>query len=362
MSKKITIPAVKFQDMVARSVKGASENKLLPITSMMCIEMKNNVLTLTTTDTANTLKVRADKIQGDDMYAVVPVSKFSALISRISSDSVTLEMTDKLIVHANGRYEIDLCVDEDGVVQFPEYSFTKEGEGQIINLTSVKNILDINKPCLAKTVDTPALCGYFLGKRVITSDADCICFNDMDVLGGEYLLSAEMMDMLSLFKQEKINWWYKDGAFLFESEDMVLYGVEYDGKEEYPVDAVSQYLEVEFPSHCKLSKIAIQDVISRLAIFIEPYDKGGAYFTFTKDGIQVASKKNSSNELIPYQQSESFAPFHCCANINMLKSLVDSCPEESVELYYGDEDCFKFTAGKVTQVMALMVDEETANG
>lgn len=182
MSKKITIPAVKFQDMVARSVKGASENKLLPITSMMCIEMKNNVLTLTTTDTANTLKVRADKIQGDDMYAVVPVSKFSALISRISSDSVTLEMTDKLIVHANGRYEIDLCVDEDGVVQFPEYSFTKEGEGQIINLTSVKNILDINKPCLAKTVDTPALCGYFLGKRVITSDADSICFNDMDVL------------------------------------------------------------------------------------------------------------------------------------------------------------------------------------
>ena len=113
MSKKITIPAVKFQDMVARSVKGASENKLLPITSMMCIEMKNNVLTLTTTDTANTLKVRADKIQGEDMYAVVPVSKFAALISRISSDSVTLEMTDKLIVHANGRYEIDLCVDED---------------------------------------------------------------------------------------------------------------------------------------------------------------------------------------------------------------------------------------------------------
>ena len=109
-------------------------------------------------------------------------------------------------------------------------------------------------------------------------------------------------------------------------------------------------------------KIAIQDVSTRLAIFIEPYDKGGAYFTFTKDGIQVASKKNSSNEMIPYQQSESFAPFHCCANINMLKSLVDSCPEESVELYYGDEDCFKFTAGKVTQVMALMVDEETSNG
>lgn len=362
MSKKVTIPTVKFQDMVSRAVRGASENKLLPITSMMCIEMKNNVLTLTTTDTANTLKVRADKIQGEDMYAVVPVAKFSTLISRVSSDSVTLEMTDKLIVHANGKYEIDLCVDEDGVVQFPEYQFEKEGEGKIINLSSIKNIIDINKPTLAKTVDTPALCGYFVGKRVITSDADSITFNDMDVMDGEYLLSAEMMDMLSLFKQEKITWWYSNGAFLFETDDMVLYGVEYDGKEEYPADAVSQYLEVDFPSHCKLSKISIQDVLSRLAIFVEPYDKNGAYFTFTADGLQVSSKKNSSNETIVYQQSDNFAPFHCCANITMLKNLVDACPDESMELYYGDEDCFKFTAGKVTQVMALMVDEGAANG
>ena len=362
MSKKFTVPAVKFQDMVARSVKGASENKLLPITSMMCIEMKDNVLTLTTTDTANTLKVRADKIQGEDMYAVVPVAKFAALISRISCDSVTLEMTDKLIVHANGRYEIDLCVDEDGVVQFPEYHFEKNGEGQIVNLSSIKNLISTNKPFLAKTLDNPNLCGYYLGEKVITTDADCVCFNDMNVLGGEYLISAEMMDMLSMFKQEKITWWYTNGAFLFETEDTVLYGVEYDGKDTYPADAVSQYLEVAFPSRCRLAKIALQDVLSRLVIFVEPFDKGGAYFTFTKEGVQVTSMNKSSTEVIPYQQSEDFAPFHCLVNTVMLKSMVDSCPDESLELCYGDEDCFKFTSGKVVQVMALMVNDGADNG
>ena len=59
---KMVIPTGKFQDMVARASKGASENKLLPITSMMAIELKDNVLTLTTTDTANYLKVKADKV------------------------------------------------------------------------------------------------------------------------------------------------------------------------------------------------------------------------------------------------------------------------------------------------------------
>lgn len=362
MSKKFTIPTVKFQDMVARSVKGASENKLLPITSMMCIEMKDNVLTLTTTDTANTLKVRADKVQGEDMYAVIPVSRFATLISRVNSDSIKVELTDKLIIHANGRYEIDLCVDEDGVVQFPEYSFTKNGEGKVLNLTSVKNILDINKACVAKTMDNPCLCGYYLGERVITTNEDTICFNDMNVLEGEYLMSSEMMELLSLCKQEKITWWYANGAFLFETDDMVLYGVEYDGKDEFPAEAVSEYLEVNFPSKCKLSKMLLQDALSRLDAFIEPFDQNGAYFTFTKDGVQIFSKKSSFDEVVPYQESEGFQPFRCCVDIVMFKNLVNSAPEETIYVHYGDQDCLKFTAGKVTQVMALLEDSGESNG
>ncbi len=363
MSKQFTIPTVKFQDMVARAVKGASENKLLPITSMMCLEMAGNVLTLTTTDTANTLQVKADKVQGDDMYAVVPISRFAALVGKTSSDSIKVEMTDSgLVIHGNGRYEIDLCVDEDGIVQFPTFQFDKEGDGEIINLSSIKNILDINKACVAKTMDSPYLCGYYLGDKVITTNEDTICFNDMNVLGGDYLISAEMMELLSLFKTEKIKWWYKGGAFLFETDDTVLYGVEYDGKDEYPKDALVEYLDVTFPSHCKLSKIALQDVIGRLTIFIEPFDKNSAHFTFTQDGLKVSSKNNSSDETIPYQESTEFSPFRCCVDIGMFKNLVDSCPEEFMEMWYGDDDCLKFTAGKVTQVMALMVDEGTDNG
>ena len=356
---KITIPAVKFQDMVARATKGASENKLLPITSMMCIEMKNNVLTLTTTDTANTLIVRSDKIEGDDMYAVVPVKQFSGLISKTTSDTIKLVLKGSdLEVHGNGVHRISLPVDEDGVVQFPRFSFDKEGDGQIINLSSIKDVLSINKASVAKTIDNPCLCSYYLGQQVISTDEQTICFNDMQLTDEDYLISPEMMELLSLAKQEKITWWYKDGFFLFETDDMILHGAEHDGKELFPAQEILGYLDTEFASRCRLPKIGIQGLIDRLALFIEPYDKNGAYLTFTKEGEKINSKKSNSDETITYIESNNFAPFRCCVDIPMLKGLIDANPGESIDIWYGNEACIKMTSGKVTQVIALLEDDE----
>lgn len=361
---KIKIPTVKFQDMVSRATKGASENKLLPITSMICIQLKDNVLSLTTTDTANTLTVKASKVEGDDMYVVVPVKQFSTLIARSDCDSLNIDVEEgKLHIHGNGDHYITIPVDEDGEIRFPEYSFDKEGDGSIINLTSVKNILDINKASVADTIDAPCLCGYYVGDMVITTNEQTICINKMDVMNGEYLISPEMMELLSLSKQEKITWWYKDGFFLFETDDMVLYGAEHDEKDRYPVEDIKAYLDVEFTSHCRLPKIALQGLIDRLNGFIQPYDKNGANLTFTKEGVRITSKNGSSDEVIPYTESVEFAPFICCVDIPLFKSLIDANPDETVDLWYGNDSCIKMTSGKVTQVLALLEDEDiSGNG
>ena len=356
--KQMKIATEKFQDMVARASKGASENKLLPITSLMAFELKDNVLTLTTTDTANTLKVISDKVEGDDMYAVVPVDLFSKLIAKTTSESITIKLTDSsLEVNGNGTYNIPLAMDEDGLVQFPEYKFEKKGDPEVVNLTSVKNILNINKAAVAKTIDTPCLCGYYIGKRVISTDEQVICFNDFQLLKEDVLISPEMMELLSLNTEEKINCYYSDGYFLFETPNIVLYGAEHDGKDLFPVEEITGYLDEEFRSMCKLPKILLQNVIDRLSLFIEPYDKNGAYFTFTKEGVKVTSKKSSSVEVIAYQESKDFAPFICCVDIPMLKAQIDANPGEAIELWYGHDSAIKMTSGKVTQVIALLEDD-----
>lgn len=356
---KMTISTEKFQDMVARASKGASENKLLPITSMMAFELKDNVLTLTTTDTANYLKVVADKIEGDDMYAVVNVDLFSKLIAKMTSESITITLTDNsLQVRGNGTYSLPLEMDEDGLVQYPSYTFEKKGEPEVIHLTSIKSILSINKAAVAKSMETPCLCGYYAGERVITTDGDAICFNDMKLFKNPALISQEMINLLSLNTEEKINCWRDGDNFLFETPNIVIYGCSHDGMDLYPVEEITSYLDTNFGSMCKLPKILLQNVLDRLALFIEPYDKNGAYFTFTKEGVKVHSKKSSSVELIAYQESKDFSPFVCCIDIPLLREQVDSNPGESIELWYGQDAAIKLTSGKVTQVISLLEDEE----
>ena len=356
--KKMTIPTGKFQDMVSRASKGASENKLIAITSMICIELKNNVLTLTTTDTANYLKVIADKVEGDDMYAVVNVDIFSKLIAKMTSESITISMTDNsLEVKGNGTYNISLETDEDGPVQYPTYKFDKKGEPEVIHLTSIKNIISTNKAAVAKSFDTPCLCGYYMGDRIITTDSDVICFNDMKIFKDPALISPEMMSLLSLNTEEKINCYRDKDAFLFETPNIVIYGVAHDGIEQFPVEEIQSYLDEEFGSMCKLPKMVMQNVVDRLSLFIDQYDNNGAYFTFTNEGVRVQSKKSSSVELIPYQESKDFSPFMCCVDIPLLRDQIDANPGEFIELWYGHDAAIKMTSGKVTQVISLLEDE-----
>ena len=356
--KTMTIPTSKFQDMVSRASKGASENKLIAITSMICIELKDNVLTLTTTDTANYLKVIADKVEGDDMYAVVNVDLFSKLIAKMTSESITIKMTENsLEVKGNGTYNIPLETDEDGPVQYPAYKFEKKGEPETIHLTSIKNIIAINKAAVAKSFDTPCLCGYYMGDRIITTDGDVICFNDMKIFKDAALISPEMMSLLSLNTEEKINCYRDKDAFLFETPNIVIYGVAHDGIEQFPVEEIQTYLDEEFSSMCKLPKMLMQNVVDRLSLFIDQYDNNGAYFTFTKEGVKVQSKKSSSVELIAYQESKDFSPFVCCVDIPLLREQIDANPGESIELWYGHEAAIKMTSGKVTQVISLLEDE-----
>ncbi|HPP75825.1 MAG TPA: hypothetical protein PLU88_11950 [Armatimonadota bacterium] len=356
---KFTIPTVKFQEMVTKASKGASGNKLLPITGMMAIELKNNVLMLTTTDAANFLKVRADKIQGDDFYAVVPEEVFTKLISKLTSENVILTLKENSVeVKGDGVYNIPLPMDEDGPVKFPEYKFKKSGEPGVLSLGAVKAVLAVNKAAVAKTIDTPCLSGYYVDDIVITTNENVICFNELKLLDDQpTLISSDMMELLALNTQENIKY-YRDGSnLLFETDDVIVFGPQHDGINMFPVQEVKGYLNEQFQSVCKLPKLLLQNVIDRLSLFIEPYDKNGAYFNFTKDGLKVTSKKSSSVEVISYQESQNFEPFICCVDIPLFKSQIDAIPGEVVELWYGHPAAIKIVSGKVTQVIALLEDE-----
>lgn len=364
---KITLKTNEFQKMVAKAVKGASNNKLLPITSMMLIvknESTNGKITLITTDTNNTLEVVGEAYTGEDFYCVVPVDIFSKLISKLTCDKVTLEVVDETLkVTGNGTYKISLPVDEDGLVQFPEFGCLDAGtyKPHNIKLTTIKAILAVNKSALSTSAEGDCYCGYYMSDKVITSDENVICFNMLKVCDSPMLISREMLDLVSLSDNEDITFVTDNHNISFISDSVTVTGPLHSGIEEFPVEDMCDYLDKAFPSECTIVKSALQSVIDRLALFIEPYDKNGAYFIFGKEGVTVKSKKSSIEELVRYSDSKDFWPFQCCVDVPMLKSQLDSIPTDTVKLAFGDDDAIKLSSGNIVSVIALFEDEELTN-
>ena len=356
---KLKLKTLKLQEMVSKAVKGASNNKMIPITGLMAIVLKKGVLTLITTDATNTLKVMEKNIEGDDFYVVVQADIFSKLIAKTTTETITLTLKENsLEVKGNGTYNIELPLDEEGqLITFPEYKFDESVEKKVINLSTVKVLLNANKAAIAETMEIPCLTGYYFDDKVITTDTFKVCSNDIKVFDDKVLLPSEMVELLAIMDEEKINVQVSGNKILFTTNNVTVYGTQLDGIEDYPAEAIQAYLETEFTSMCKLPKSALLNVLDRLSLFVSTYDKNGVYLTFNNEGVLFSSKKSNGTELIKYQGSENFQPFTCCADIELLESQISAQDGEVVELWYGHEKAIKMTSGKITQIVALLEDD-----
>lgn len=353
----------RMKEAVNKAIKGAGFNNLIPITSMIGIKLSDGKLRLLTTDMTNTLCIIIDKVAGDDMDITVDADKFGKLIAKTTSEDIDLSVKDDvLFVKANGTYKIPLISDEEGLVTFPALSETK-GKTTNVKLTSIMQAYNINKSALAKTLENPALTGYYCGDMVISTDANVITFNDFKMFEQDepLLISPQLMQLLTLNKQEDIKLIADKTLLTFIADDMVVQGAVMEGIEDFPADDVKAYLDEAFTSSCKVPKDLLLATLDRLALFIEPYDKNGAYFTFGRKGINIHSKKDASTEVINYVESKDFEPFVCCVDIPMLKEQLQANPDDTVKICYGNENALKIESGKVTQVIALLEDEDLAN-
>lgn len=353
----------RMKEAVNKAIKGAGFNNLIPITSMIGIKLSDGKLRLLTTDMTNTLCIIIDKVAGDDMDITVDADKFGKLIAKTTSEDIDLSVKDDILfVKANGTYKIPLISDEEGLVTFPSLTETK-GKSSIVKLTSIMQAYNINKSALAKTLENPALTGYYCGDMVISTDANVITFNDFKMFEQDepLLISPQLMQLLTLNKQEDIELIANNTLLTFITDDMVVQGPAMEGIEDFPADDVKAYLDEAFTSSCKVPKDLLLATLDRLALFIEPYDKNGAYFTFGRKCINIHSKKNASTEVINYVESKDFQSFICCVDIPMLKEQLQSNPDDTVKIWYGNENALKIESGKVTQVIALLEDEDLDN-
>lgn len=357
---KLSTKTVVLQEMVSRSIKGAGQNKLIPLTSLMAIRLKDAQLTLITTDASNTLYITQDKVDGDDFYCVVQAEQFAKLIAKMTSENVTLTLDNSgLTVKGNGVYKLDLPLDENGnTIQYPDPAAEFEVNGELteINLSTIKTILATNKAALAVTMEEPVYTGYYVGDKVVSTDGYKICGLNVKLFDEPVLIAPETMNLLDVMTEEKIGAYVQDDIIEFITKDCVIYGHLMEGLDNFAIEPISGLLEEEFASVCKINKADLLALLDRIALFVGIYDNRAIRLTFTETGVDVSSKQSNGVETIVYMDSKNFKPYTCQLDIGLLLQQVKASRADVLELHYGNERSIKFVDGNVTQVVALLTE------
>jgi len=364
---QLKIKAESLKEMVSRAVKGVSNNKLIPITSLMAISLKKGQLILTTTDATNYLYIRKNKVEGNDFYVVVPVEVFSKLVMKMTCEVIELELKNNCLeVRGNGKYSIELPLDENGeLIQYPDpmKNIKLPKTSVEISSSTALTILNSVKPALATTLEIPCYTGYYVGDRVVSTDTYKIASLNCKLLEEPKLISSEMMNLLAVFTTEKINLYIdknKADIIVFYTDDCVVYGTVMEGIEDFAIDAISALVDTEFESRCKIGKSSLLQLLERLSLFVGLYDKNAINLTFTENGLQVSSKASSGVEILPYLESDNFKDFVCSVDIEMLSSQIKGQVSDTVEMFYGLDNALKMVDGDITQIVALIEDVNEA--
>lgn len=357
---ELKIKTTELQEMVGKAIHCVSNNKLIPLTSLMNIKVEDNILTITTTDATNYFYTsKLDKVDCDNFEVSVLADVFTKLVQKTTAEDTIITIEGTIMkIKGNGSYTMELPLDDGNPIKFPK-KLTDDfrNEAGEIKLSTVKNIIGVNKASLAVNMDTPILTYYYCGESVITSDRKLICKNAINTFENPMIISPALMDLLSVLTDETISVSVTDDNVLFVTGTDKVFAPIAEGVETFPVNAINTLVNQDFKSMCKVSRQALLSVIDRLSLFVAPYDKNAIYLTFTQEGVMLSSKKSSGQELIPYISSVSFEPYTCCINIEKLKSQVASQDSQEVELYYGSEVAVKLVNANVTQIVALIQDD-----
>lgn len=359
----LKIKTTKLQEMLTRATKGVGNNKLNPLTTLLAIELKDSKLTITTTDGTNYLYITED-IEGDDFYVCLPAEKFPKLIARLTCENVTLDLKGNYLeVKGNGNYQIEWQLDENGqMVKFPNPLSDFDFSNKIgnISLPTVKTILSAIRPALATSVSRPQYTNYFIGKTpignvVMATDTYKISGLQTDIFTDDVsrLIAADTMDLLDTMIDDNIEIFSNDNRIVFRAEHGLVHGYTPDGISQWNSEAISNYLQKEYPSHCKIAKAELLQALDRISLFVDYLDNNIIDLHFADDQLTLSSKKSNGCETIEYAEKDKVEDASGIVSLERFITQIKAQTTDVVDVRFGDGKSIKMVDDRIILVVAL---------
>lgn len=356
-----------FKGLLDKAIKGCSFNKMIPITGLLSIEAKNGVLTLFTTDKINYLRV-SEKIKEDveDFVVVVDARLFTDLINKTTSEYISMELNkESLYVEGNGSYFFEIPVDENGeMIKFPDLNDIREnGEAIEIDMKKFRDKLLMSRAALPLTLEAREMNNYYLKDKIITSDVFKVtCLDNLPELKDSTLFfSREFGDLIIAMDYPKAKILVADNKIQLFNDNFVLLGEVGDMFDKYPIEGIQSYIASDFKHDVVINRKDIMEILERITLFVSVFDRSTIRANFTKDGIEITSKKKNGKEFLSYVEAklpEDFKQMDSIIDVEYLKSQLDVQSVEKVTVHFGNDSAIKITSPEVIQIIALSEEEE----
>lgn len=355
----VNLKTTQLQSMVSKAIKGCSNNKMMPMTSIMAIQLKDGKLTLITTDMTNYLYVSGDVSAEDDFYATVRADIMAKFIASLTSENVTFEMTDKYLeVKGNGEYKIDLVLEDDGkMVEFPEFEPCGKKIGDVA-MSTIQTILTTLKPALSKDVVTPCYTNYFVGDSIIATNMNIInmmAVKLFDKADKPLFISTELMDLIGLCTSDTVEVQNDNDILDIISDHIQIHSTLFEYTSQYQTDDINGVIDFEYPSKCEIKKNALLQTLDRIMLFIDDeYSDGIANLKFDKNGLTIESTLSNGSETIEYMSSEHKEDLECSISAISFREQVKAFVTDNITICYGREESIKLVDGNIMSCIGLV--------
>ena len=353
---KVIIETMKLQALVAKAVKGAGFNKLLPITGMIGITIEDG-MHLYTTDGSNYLCVYDNSIEGDSFDVTVDAEMFYNLVAKLTSNEVTLEVVDDvLIISGNGKYKLALQLNDSGEkLVFPK-NLVDESDDVIeilgaLSLNTINVMLSSIKPSLSTTAGT-IYNNYYVGDCIIGTDRDMLCKYDGEKF-DPMVFTRSFVDLLGIATSD-VTLSKSGNCLTAVSDNLIIKSKITNDASYFNIEGINKMLDLKLDSYCRVNKKELLSLLDRLSIFVSAYDDGAVFIHFTKDSLEVSSLSSSGVESIDYTEFKNFKDTTIKIDINRLITQLKAYQSDFVDLYYGNDLCVKLVDGDLLAIIALM--------
>ncbi len=357
----LSIKTETFKDLLDKALKGVSNNKLFPITSLVGIQFADGELTVMTYDGNNSIYLfhyLGEEEGQKQVYVAVEANKLHDLIGKITDETIQLIFGEDSfnVKSSNGTFKFSVAVEDGfGVVKFPDNQtplLQEEGIKYIeLYYKDLELLLKVNRAAAAKTSEVICLTGAYIGEKIITTDSYVACITDKDLFNETMLLNYTTIDLLPIFENdEKVVAVIGKDRISFYTDNAIVVGSKMSQLNDFPGKEIMSFLELQFTNQCLVKKSEILDALDRLNIFITPFDKNIMELSFTENSLTIKSLNSNAVESIPIKNGANLV---CKTGFSGLKNEISSVVDETFTLKFGNDIALAVVDSIATHIISL---------